>query len=55
MQNKFLRKTLGAYRAVNGRILEKEADTEPITVTLEKLTAKAIRRQVTSVGGRTVQ
>jgi hypothetical protein len=54
-QNKFLRKTLGAYRAVNGRILEKEAETEPITVALEGLAAKAVRRQVSSVGGRTVR
>ena len=43
-QNKFLRKTLGAYRAVNSRILEKEAETEPITVALEGLAAKVVRR-----------
>ena len=45
---------LGVYRAVNGRILEKEIDIEPITVTLEKLTAKAIRRYTISVRDRTV-
>jgi exonuclease III len=54
-QNQFLRKILGAYRAVHGRVLEKEADIEPITVALEKIAAKAVRRSVTSVGGRTVQ
>jgi hypothetical protein len=55
IQNQFLRKILGAYRAVTARILEKESDTPPITVTLEKLTAKAVKRQATSIGGRTVQ
>jgi hypothetical protein len=54
-QNRFLRKMLGAYRAVHGRVLEKEADIEPITVALEKIAAKAVKRSVTSVGGRTVQ
>jgi hypothetical protein len=46
---------LGAYRVVSTRILEKESDTPPITATLEKLTAKAVKRQATSIGGRTVQ
>lgn len=54
-QNQCLRKILGAYKAVNARILEKEADIPPITTTLEKLTAKAVRRQATSIGGRIIQ
>ena len=54
-QNQFLQKILGAYRAVHSRVLEKEADIEPITVALEKIAAKAVKRSVTSVGGRTVQ
>ena len=54
IQNQFLRKILGAYRAVTARILEKESDTPLITITLEKLTAKAVKRQATSIRGRTV-
>ena len=54
-QNHFLRKCLGAYRAVNGRVLEKEADIELITTTLEKLIAKAVKRSVSLVGGRIIQ
>lgn len=54
-QNQFLRKAIGAYRAVNARILEKEADIPPITIELEKLAAKAVRRAYTSIGGRQIQ
>ena len=55
IQNQFLRKSLGAYRAVGARILEKESDTPPVTITLDQLAAKAVRRQATSIGGRTVR
>ena len=51
IQNQFLRKVTGAYRAVNGRILEKEAHVEPITSTLDRLVAKAVQRHTSSVGG----
>jgi hypothetical protein len=54
IQNQFLRKMLGAYRAVSTRVLEKESDTLLIIVTLEKLIAKAVKRQATSIRGRTV-
>ncbi len=54
-QNHFLRKISGAYRAVTGRVLEKETNIPPIPMALDKLVASAIRRQATTVGGRTVQ
>ena len=40
---------------MNSKVLEKEANVEPITVALEKLAANAVRRNVTSRGGRVVQ
>ena len=40
MQNKSLRKVLGAYNAVSGPVLEKEANIPPISATLSKQIAK---------------
>ena len=55
IQNSHLRKVTGAYKAVNGRLLEKESDTPPITTRLEALSAKAMRRYEQSIGGRIVR
>jgi hypothetical protein len=54
-QNQHLRKATGAYRAVNARILEKEANIPPITWTMNELAAKAAGRRQTSRGGHTIQ
>jgi exonuclease III len=55
IQNQYLRKVTGAYRAVNRRILEKEADVPPITWTMNELVAKAVGRHHSTRGGRTVR
>jgi hypothetical protein len=55
IQNQFLRKATGAYRAVNSRILEKEANVPPISWTMNELVAKAVGRHHSTRGGRTVQ
>jgi hypothetical protein len=55
IQNQYLRKATGAYRAVNSRILEKEANVPPITWTMNKLAAKAVGRHHSTRGGCAVQ
>jgi exonuclease III len=50
LQNKSLRTILGAYKAVGGPILEKEADIPPISVILSKLVANAVKRRHTGKG-----
>ena len=50
LQNKSLRTILGAYKAVGGPILEKEADIPPISTTLSKLVANAVKRRYTGKG-----
>src|ERR1700754_813150 len=55
VQNRYLRQVTGAYKAVHGRLLEKESDTPPITTRLETLTAKATRRYKQSIGGQIVR
>ena len=47
LQNKNLRKVLGAYRAVGSRILEKEADIPLISIVLSAQVANAIKRRFT--------
>jgi exonuclease III len=54
-QNHFLRKVSGAYRAVGSRVLEKETNTPPISIALNKMAASGIRRQAITAGGHTVQ
>ncbi len=55
IQNQYLRKATGAYRAVNTRILEKEANVPPIKWILDELAAKAVGRHQSTRGGRIVQ
>jgi hypothetical protein len=50
LQNKSLRMVLGAYKAVRGPILEKEADIPPISTILSKLVANAVKRRYTGKG-----
>lgn len=47
LQNKNLRRILGAYRAVGSRILEKEAGIAPISTILTANVANATRRRLT--------
>jgi hypothetical protein len=47
LQNKNLRKVLGAYRAVRSRILEKEADIPLISIVLSAQVANATKRRLT--------
>ena len=54
LQNQCIRTVLGAYKATSGPILEKEAEISPITTTLDKAVANAVRRQATTQGGKTV-
>ena len=39
---------------MNGRVLKREANVELIIVALEKLTANAVKRNVTLRGGRII-
>jgi hypothetical protein len=55
IQNQHLRKATGAYRAVNTRILEKEANIPPIAWAMDELVAKTVGRHQTTKGGRIVQ
>jgi hypothetical protein len=48
LQNKNLCRILRAYRAVEGRILEKEAGIAPISTILTASVANATRRRLTS-------
>jgi hypothetical protein len=52
LQNQGLRKILGAYKAVNGAVLEKEADIPPIEDTLSKVVANSLKRRYQTSGGR---
>jgi hypothetical protein len=55
LQNKNLRKVLGAYRAVGSRILEKEADIPPISMVLTAQVANATKRRLTGKGASTIR
>ena len=55
IQNQYLRKVTGAYRAVNSHILEKEVNVPPIPWIMNELVAKAVRRHHSTRGGRTVR
>jgi hypothetical protein len=55
IQNQYLRKVTGAYRAVNSRILEKEANIPPIPWIMNELVAKAVGRHHSTRGGQTVR
>ena len=54
LQNQCIRTVLGAYKATSGPILEKEAEIPPITTTLDKLVANAVRRQAITQRGKVV-
>ena len=55
LQNKSLRRVLGAYRAVGSRILEKEAGIPPISIVLAAQVANATKRRLTSNGAATIK
>jgi len=55
LQNKSLRTVLGAYRAVNTRILEKEAAIPPISIVLAAQTANATKRVLTGAAAQTIK
>ena len=55
LQNGSLRKVLGAYRAVNRRILEKEAAIPPISIFLAAQTANATKRYLTEAATQTIR
>src|SRR5438552_8305775 len=55
LQNKSLRTVLGAYRAVNTRILEKEAAIPPISIILAAQTANATKRILTGAAAKTIK
>src|SRR5204863_8723890 len=55
LQNKSLRTVLGAYRAVNTRILKKEAAIPPILVVLAAQIANAIKRVLTGAAAQTIK
>jgi hypothetical protein len=55
LQNKNLRRILGAYRAVEGRILEKEAGIAPISTILTASVANATRRRLTSKAANVIR
>jgi len=55
LQNKSLRTVLGAYRAVNTRILEKEAAIPPISVVLAAQIANATKRVLTGAAAQTIK
>src|SRR5450759_2002414 len=55
LQNKNIRKVLGAYRAVGSRILEKEADIHPISLVLTAQVANAAKRRLTGKGANIIK
>jgi hypothetical protein len=55
LQNKNLRRILGAYRAVGSRILEKEAGIPPISSVLTAQIANAIKRRLTGRAANTIK
>ena len=55
LQNKNLRRVLGAYRAVESRILKKEADIPLISIVLTAQAASAIKRKLTGKGAETIK
>jgi exonuclease III len=55
LQNKSLRTVLGAYKAVNKRILEKETAIPPISIFLAAQTANATKRYLTGAAAETIR
>jgi exonuclease III len=55
LQNKNLRRVLGAYRAVGSRILEKEAHVPPISTVLTAQVANAAKRRLTGKGAQVIR
>ena len=55
LQNKSLRRILGAYRAVGSRILEREAAIPPISTVLTAHVANAAKRRLTGNGSATIR
>ena len=55
LQNKNLRKVLGAYRAVGSRILEKEADIPLISMVFSAQVANATKRRLTGKGASIIK
>jgi exonuclease III len=55
LQNKNLRRVLGAYRAVGSRILEKEAHVPPISAVLTAQVANAAKRRLTGKGTQVIK
>jgi hypothetical protein len=54
LQNQGLRRILGAYKAVNSAVLEKEADIPPIEATLSKAVANSLKRRYQTKGGQEI-
>lgn len=54
LQNKNLRRVLGAYRAVGSRILEKEAEIPSISTVLTAQVANVVKRRHTNKGAKVI-
>ena len=54
IQNSYLWRVIGVYKATSGRLLEKELDTPLIIIYLKVLVARAMRRYKQSIGDRVI-